>query len=65
MSEPTTDRYPGLSGADRTRLNVWARRYRLQFDLGLTREQAARLAFLSLLVDQGLYADDRTPAAEA
>lgn len=58
----TTDRYPGLSGADRTNLNCWGRAYGLQHD-GFTRAEAAHLAFLALLIQNGLYQDDRAPAA--
>lgn len=62
--DTTTDRYAPLTAADRTNLNGWGRCYKLQFDLGLTRAQAARLAFLSLLVDHGLYQDDRRPLTD-
>jgi hypothetical protein len=55
--------WPALTVADRTNLNCWGRAYGLQYD-GFTRYEAAHLAFLSLLIQNGCYADDRAPAAE-
>lgn len=64
MSEPTTaNRWPALSAADRTALNAWGRRYKLQGDLGLTRLEAARLMFLQYLWQHEEFgAADRAPA---
>lgn len=57
------DRYAPLTRTDRLNLNTWAKAYNLRHE-GFTPVEAARLAFLSLLVDSGCYGDDRAPAAE-
>lgn len=62
--DPRADHYAPLTAEDRTRLNRWGRCYQLQHNFGLTRQEAARLAFLALLVEGGCYAADRAPAAE-
>lgn len=60
----TTDRYPALTRADRVNLNCFGKAYTLQHQ-GFTRLEAARLAFVRLLVQNGVIggANDG-PAAE-
>lgn len=61
----SADRFAPLSASDLNNLSAWQWAYRLtagDYGARFTRNEAAHLAFVGLLVEHQCYADDRAPA---
>lgn len=63
--DTAADRWAALSPTDQINLTGWKRVYKLmagEYGARFTRQEAAHLAFMRLLCENGAYLDDCAPA---